>query len=57
LELLTEGERIEMANLKSLKAWPNDWPTDEKAAARMIYDGFSIEEKSKRIAEYRRTRG
>jgi len=56
LELLTQNERNEMANLKSLKAWPKEWPTDDKAAAKMIFDNLSAPEKSRRLTEYRRVR-
>src|SRR5712692_7618899 len=56
LELLTQNERDEIANLKSLKAWPKEWPTDDKAAAKMIFDNLSAPEKSRRLTEYRRVR-
>lgn len=57
IELLTQGERDEMANLKMLKAWPKEWPKDEKAAAKMIYDALPATEKTQRVSEYRRLRG
>ncbi len=56
IELLTPGERAEMANLRMLKAFPKDWPTDDKGAARMLYDGLSAAEKAKRLENYRRIR-
>ncbi len=57
IELLTQGERDEMQNLKMMKAWPKEWPKDEKAAAKMIYDNLTPAEKAQRTAEYRRQRG
>jgi hypothetical protein len=56
IELLTQGERDEMANLKMMKAWPKEWPKDEKAAAKMIYDNLTPAEKAQRTAEYRKNR-
>jgi hypothetical protein len=57
IDLLTSGERDEMANLKAAKAWPKSWPTDEKAAAKFLFEGFTADEKARRIAEYRKSRG
>ena len=57
IELLTEGERDEMQNLKMMKAWPKEWPMDPKAAAKMIYDALPATEKARRAAEYRKQRG
>jgi hypothetical protein len=57
IELLTEGERAEMQNLRMMRAWPKEWPKDDKAAAKMIYDALPATEKAKRTAEYRRQQG
>ncbi len=56
IELLTAGEREEMANLRMLKAWPKEWPKDEKAAAKMLFDNLTSTEKAKRLESYRRIR-
>lgn len=56
IELLTQGERDEIANLKMMKAWPKSWPADEKGAAKMLYENLSASEKAKRLDGYRRTR-
>lgn len=57
IELLTQGERDEMENLKMMKAWPKEWAKDPKAAAKMIYDALPAAEKARRAAEYRKQQG
>lgn len=52
IELLTPGELNLLRDPKIRKGWPK-LPTEEKAAAKYLYDGLSAEEKSKRIAAYR----
>jgi len=52
IELLTPGELNLLRDPKIRKGWPK-LPTEDKAAAKYLYDGLSAAEKSKRLADYR----
>lgn len=52
IELLTPGELSMLKDPNIRKGWAK-LPADEKAAAKYLYDGFTSEEKSRRLAAYR----
>ena len=56
-ELLSQAEMEYLTNPKTRRGW-SKLPAEPKAAAKFYWDGFSEEEKKRRLAEYRnRARG
>lgn len=54
IDLLSDAEISRIADLKSSRAWPKEWPKTDKAAAKFLFDGLTPEEKARRLQEYRR---
>lgn len=52
IRLLTDGEMKQLREMITTKAWPRDWPKDERAAAKFYFDGLPEAQKAERIAAY-----
>lgn len=52
IRLLTDNEKKQIQELIRTKAWPKEWPKDERTAAKFFFDGLPEDQRQQRIAAY-----